>query len=137
MRDIVILTSIKIREVEATDICVKSADDLSRRCAVFLLNSAVLTSFGAYAYRPLALEQFKQLLPQATSYVGYPATADAIRILTGVSVNLNRGLIKMAVGDKAIVFRLAYRVADPTRKGTITAQQVLADYEIGLMEKTR
>jgi hypothetical protein len=128
---------VKIKEVKATDRCVKSADDLSGRSAVFLLNSAVLTSFGAYTYRPLALEEFKQLLPQSVSYIGYPATADAIRILTGVSVSLNRGPIKMIVGDRAIVFRLAYRVADPTRKGTITAQQILADYEIGLLEKTK
>ena len=128
---------VKIKEVKATDRCVKSADDLSGRSAVFLLNSAVLTSFGAYTYRPLALEEFKQLLPQSVSYIGYPATADAIRILTGVSVSLNRGPIKMIVGDRAIVFRLAYRVADPTRKGAITAQQILADYEIGLLEKTK
>jgi len=128
---------VKIKEVEATDRCVKSADDLSGRSPVFLLNSAVLTSFGAYTYRPLALEEFKQLLPQSVSYIGYPATADAIRILTGVSVSLNRGPIKMIVGDRAIVFRLAYRVADPTRKGAITAQQILADYEIGLLEKTK
>lgn len=123
-------------KVEATDKCVKSTRDLSECSAVFLLNSAVLTSFGAYSYRPLGLEEFKQLLPQSVSYVGYPATADAIRFLTGVSVSLNRGLIKMAVGDRAIVFRLAYRVGDPSRKGTITAQQILADYEIGLLEKT-
>ena len=128
---------VKIKEVEATDRCVKSADDLSGRSPVFLLNSAVLTSFGAYTYRPLALEEFKQLLPQSVSYIGYPATADAIRILTGVSVSLNRGPIKLIVGDRAIVFRLAYRVADPTRKGAITAQQILADYEIGLLEKTK
>ena len=130
---------VKIKEVEATDRCVKSADDLSGRSPVFLLNSAVLTSFGAYTYRPLALEEFKQLLPQSVShsYIGYPATADAIRILTGVSLSLNRGPIKMIVGDRAIVFRLAYRVADPTRKGNITAQQILADYEIGLLEKTK
>ena len=110
-----------------------SEEELS---TIYLLNSAVMTSFGTYIYQPLSLAGFRELLPQAVSYIGYPETAEAIRILTGVSVSLNRGTIKMAVGDKGIIFRLGSRVTDPTKKGVIGVQEVLRAYEIGLLERT-
>jgi uncharacterized protein DUF1874 len=101
---------------------------------MYLLNSAVITSFNTFRYTPLTLEDAKFLLQNRLweSAIGYEATADAISTLTGVSISVNRQEITMQEDDSAIVFRLKFR-ADPTKKGEYTADFIAGNCEIGFL----
>jgi len=101
----------------------------------YLLNSAVITSPGLYEYKLISLDEFRRLLPGAESYIGYQETVEAIKILTGVEVELNRGTIKMKEGDEALVFRLTSRVAIPALKGEVGIETLLQNLEIGLLKR--
>lgn len=103
---------------------------------IYLLNSAVVTTPGSYRYKYISVEEFKKLLSAGVqSYIGYEETTEAIKILTGVVVPTNRGTIRMYKGDKAVIFRLTSRVADPTKKGEVGVEEILNNCEIGLLEK--
>lgn len=100
----------------------------------YILNSAVITAPGAYNYRLIELgEVIEFLRGNPLSTIGYPQTAEALSMLTGISVVVNRKQIKMGVGDRALVFRLTCRLDDPTLKGTLTKEFIMANYEAGLL----
>lgn len=103
----------------------------------YLLNSAVITTPGVYSYTLISVDELRERIRERDfeSYIGYAETAEAIATLTGVPIPLNRGTIKMRVGDEAIIFRLTSRVADPARKGGISIAAILHNCEIGILKK--
>jgi hypothetical protein len=105
----------------------------------YLLNSAVITTPGTYSYQLINVELLKEFLKKGewNSTIGYKSTAMALEKLTGIKIPVNRKLIKMNVGDVAIVFRLTKRIIDPSRKNEISIKEVLENCEIGLLKKTR
>ena len=103
----------------------------------YILNSAVITSPGTYRYRLLSVEEAKDWLDRGGFYstIGYEETADAFERIFGVRPEVRRELIKMNPGDEALVFRLTKRLGDVSKKGHIGMEEVLANLEIGLLER--
>jgi hypothetical protein len=105
--------------------------------AVWLLNSAVLPAgaYGAYRYAAASWRDVREALarahvvvhaagcacgrPHVLSRIGYAETAHLIQRMTGVDVPLSREVSALAPGDRALVVRLRFRVADPTEKGAL------------------
>jgi hypothetical protein len=107
----------------------------------YILNSAVLTSFGRFGYQPMTAAEARAWLASGPfdSRIGYQETADALTALTGVPIDLNRTLVQMAPGDEALVFRLVLPPGtariQPGDKGRLTPEFVLANCEIGLLRR--
>lgn len=104
----------------------------------YLLNSAVITSYGEYSYHPLSLDEGKEYLGYGfQSTIGYPQTAEALSLLTGCEIPVNRKQIKMDRGDSALVFRLTCRLDDPALKGKLSTEFVLKNYELGILVRIK
>jgi hypothetical protein len=108
----------------------------------YVLNSAVLTTFGCYEYEALT-DGARAWLQDGPflSTVGYQETARALTTLTGVEVLVNRRTIQMEVGDEALVFRLvlppgAQRL-EPTAKGVLGAEFIREHCEIGVLRRLK
>jgi hypothetical protein len=105
----------------------------------YILNSAVITGAGTYTYRLITPEDARTWLADGpyTSTIGYEETQEALRVLTGVNVHINRVGVMMEPGDEALVIRLAPsmggRRIDPRLKGKLTPDEVLASFELGLL----
>jgi len=104
-----------------------------------LLNSAVVTNWGTWEYRPASLEEAKRWLQEGDwhSTIRYPDTAEVIRRLTGVDVPVRNEAIKMKVGDEALVFRIKFeeggaRIAQEM-KGKLDPQWIERNLEIGFL----
>jgi hypothetical protein len=109
----------------------------------YLLNSAVLTSFGLFYYSPISPEKAREWYGDGAnviSTIGYEETALALSELLGRPVPVNRVTIKMEVGDEALVFRLVLPAGspriDPKDKGTIAQHVQAGHWELGLLRKT-
>ncbi len=103
----------------------------------YILNSAVITSPGVYIYRLIDVEEAKRWLEEGgwESTLGYEETAKALEYLTGMTIPVNRKLVKMEAGDEALVFRLTVRLDDPALKGKVGKEFVLKNCEIGILSR--
>ncbi len=101
----------------------------------YLLNSAVITSPGRYEYRLVLPDEAVAWLRRGSfaSRIGYPATADHVKVLSGIRPELNREPTAMNPGDEALVVRLKYRMQDPGRKAA--HQPSSEDWEYGILKK--
>jgi len=101
----------------------------------YLLNSAVITAPGRYEYRLVSSEEAAAWLRQGNfiSRIGYPATADHIKALSGIRPELSREATAMQPGDEALIVRLKYRIADPAQK--INHAPAPEDWEYGILTK--
>lgn len=99
----------------------------------YLLNSAVITSPGTYHYHLVTADDAARWIQAGgwVSKIGYPATADHIRDLSGIRPELSREVVAMQPGDEALVVRLKYRIADPALKKT--HQPGPEDWEYGVL----
>jgi hypothetical protein len=104
---------------------------------IFLANAFSLNMLGAIpqqgltlTVRPLSLEEVKELLSSNsfTSAVGHESTASVLTLLTGVETPVNRVAIKLAAGDKLIVFQLQVRLQEGQ---VLSAEEVFALYNEG------
>jgi len=109
----------------------------------YILNSAVITSPGEYRYRLVSLDEAKTFLAGGDwlSTIGYQETADALSLITGIHVPMNRKTVTMEVGDLALVFRLVFppgtdRLAVQS-KGKEGIEFILKHCELGFLEKLR
>lgn len=107
----------------------------------YILNSAVVTTFGLYKYEPITTEQAIEFLADGdfVSTIGYAETAAALSVLIGREIPVNRIIIAMKPGDQALVFRLTFppgssrlNVGD---KGNLTPEFVLENCELGLLTR--
>ena len=103
----------------------------------YILNSAVITSPGRYEYFHISPEEAKNWLQKGgyLSTIGYPETADALELMTGISVAVNRQQITMQPGDEALVFRLTKRLNLPENKGKVGVSVILNNCEIGILRR--
>jgi hypothetical protein len=112
--------------------------------AKYILNSAVLTSFGLFFYTAITPEEAREWYgdgAEVVSTVGYAETAEALSQLLGRPVSVNRTTITMQEGDEALVFRLVLPAGspriDPKDKGTITSHVNAGHWELGLLRRLR
>jgi hypothetical protein len=110
----------------------------------YILNSAVLTSFGLFYYTAITSEEAREWYgdgAEVVSTIGYEETAQALSQLLGRPVPVNRVTIKMEVGDEALVFRLVLPPGSPRidskDKGTITQHVQAGHWELGLLRRLK
>ena len=101
----------------------------------YILNSAVITTPGYYNYTIVPVLYMKNWLEDSpyTSTIGYAETAEALSLLTGHNIPVNRVQIKMQTGDEALIFRLTCRLEDVRQKGKLTPAFILANCEVGIL----
>jgi len=67
------------------------------------------------------------------SAVGHEATARFLSLLVGIEIPVNRVAVKMAAGDRAVVFRVLMRLPEGKVLGEEELRQV--PFEFGLLRK--
>lgn len=102
----------------------------------WILNSAVLTSWGDYSYVKITCEEARELLRSDVylSAIGHAATAAVLSEQLGVHVQFNRIQISMEVGDKAIVFRIRDRLME--NASLSHAELIALPSEFGILTRT-
>jgi len=102
---------------------------------LFVLNTPVLTDWGAYSFRKLEEGEATTLLKEKpfVSAVGHEATASFLSWLTGISIPVNRVAVHMKAGDRAVVFRVLMRLPE----GKVLSEEELkrVPFEFGLLRK--
>lgn len=103
----------------------------------YILNSAVITTPGIYTYRLVGVDEAKKWIERGPfeSTLGYLETAVCLSAITGIPIKVNRKMVRMQEGDEALVFRLTCRLDDPRLKGQVEVDFILANCEIGILEK--
>lgn len=100
----------------------------------YILNTPILTEFGSYEFRKIGVEEAARCLTSGhISAVGHQGTADVLSAILGIVIPVNRIAVKMAAGDKAIVFRVLTRLEEGK---ILTAEELRAvPFELGLLER--
>lgn len=103
----------------------------------YILNSAVITTPGKYEYKLITLDEAKEWLSRGEfeSTLGYRETAEALSLLTGIEIPVNRKMVQFQSGDEALVFRLTCRLDSPELKGKVGVDFILNNCEIGILKK--
>ena len=86
---------------------------------IILMNSANMPADGVYIKRTISKNQFISLVKKATnikSSIGYESVSTLIKRLTGVSIEVNRGLTLIDEPYNIVGLTLDYRV-NPKEKG--------------------
>lgn len=78
---------------------------------ITILNTSILTEFGRYSYRPLTVEEARELVEENgfESAVGHQSTADVLTTLLGKTIPVNRQAYSQQPDDVALVFKLKGR----------------------------
>ena len=75
--------------------------------SVYLISAPVLPDFGEYSYILVSTEEARAILSKGfISVVWYQWAADYLRDILGVNVRINRGNVRLEVGDTAAVFQM-------------------------------
>jgi hypothetical protein len=106
-----------------------------------LLNTSILTSYGEYSYRPVSLQEAKQMIKDCQakgdgvkSAIGHKSTADLLTELLDFPVPVNRMEFKQTVNDVGLIFKLKQR---PPEGIILTREQLeMLGYEFGLLKRT-
>lgn len=101
---------------------------------ITILNTSVLTNYGAYVYEPLTLNESKSLISGGfESAVGHQSTCDILSVLLGKEIKLNRVQYSQKAGDVALIFKLKSR----SEEGKIlTAEEIeKIGYEFGRLTR--
>jgi hypothetical protein len=100
---------------------------------IYILNSPILTDFGTYTYKPISIEEAKEILKnnQFISAIGHESTAKLLSEILNINIKAERIQIKMSSGDVAIVFQVLTRLPE----GKILTKEELKNipFRLGLL----
>ena len=100
-----------------------------------LLNAPVLTNFGSFNFKPISIENARQLVAESVvSYIGHQSTCDILSQLLRIEVKFNRAQYFQEPGEKALIFKLKVRPAEGLILQTVEEIEKLG-YEFGLLER--
>ena len=109
--------------------------------ALILLNTSTLTSYGTFTYRPLSLEEARELVRETVaqgiavrSAIGHEATAELLTRLLQYPVAAQRIEVRQAVNETVLVFKLKGRVAEGRVLTLAELEEV--GYEFGLLTRS-
>ncbi len=109
----------------------------------YILNSAVMTTFGIWHYVRLNREQAHiwASTGDPISTVGYEQTAQELEQIIEIPVAVDRRVVVLEPGDQALVFRLVFppnspRI-NPEDKGKLSAAILAGHYELGLITRLK
>lgn len=98
---------------------------------------------GLYAYELISRDQASAWYhsgPRPVSTIGYEQTANALTLIIGHAIAVDRRAIHMEPGDEALVFRLVFPPGspriDPGEKGKLADAIMAGHYELGLLRRT-
>jgi len=101
----------------------------------YLMRAPILPGFGSYSYQSITLEKARELLGEGfISAIRYQWDADLLRDLLGFYVQINRGAVRLELGDRAVVFEFPEASTDETAGQDRDAKAPLC---IGLLERTK
>jgi len=100
----------------------------------YLMRAPILSGFGKYNYKSISLEEAREVLAGSSfvSAIKYQWDADLLRDLLGFYVPINRGEVKMDIGDLAVVFEFPEAPAGSSNPDK-DARMPLC---VGLLERT-
>lgn len=103
---------------------------------IAILNTSILTAFGAYTYEKSDLEEARSLVraDRYFSVIGHQATAEILTDLLGVEVPMNRIAYEQPVGEVALVFKLKGRPPEGVILDRAGVEAV--GYGFGLLTRT-
>jgi hypothetical protein len=107
----------------------------------YILNSAVITSPGIYAYRLVSPDEARAWAQAGPfiSTIGYAETAAFAAELLGVPVPTNRTTVRMEPDDEALVVRIVLPPGssriDPADKGRLGRLILEGHFELGLLTR--
>jgi len=99
-----------------------------------LLNCAILTGHGGFTYKPITVNEAKDLLVNGfESAIGHSATAQVLSTILEREIPVNRIQAKQQTGQTAIVFQMNRRIEE----GKILNFQEIEDigYTLNRLEK--
>ena len=100
-----------------------------------LLNTSILTVYGAFRYEPISLNQAKELVNsnELDSAVGHSSTAQVMGELLGIKVPVNRQTFQQRLGQQALVFKMDGRPPE----GVILSREEIEEmgYSWGLLKR--
>lgn len=105
----------------------------------YILNSAVVPTPGRYRDRLVTVDDARAWLAAGHwhSTIGYEETAKALEELCAVDIPVDRKVIRMEAGGKALVFRLIFppgwKRPDPGAKGGLGVDFIRAHCELGVL----
>ena len=101
---------------------------------IYILNAAIIPSYGKYIFRRMEIEEARELVKQGfVSAIGHEGTARVLSEMLGTEIPVNRIRVSMEPRDKAIVFRLLQRLPE----GKVLSREELekVPFELGLLER--
>ncbi|HEX8565165.1 MAG TPA: DUF1874 domain-containing protein [Pyrinomonadaceae bacterium] len=103
-----------------------------------LLNAPILTSYAMFEFKPLTLEQAKEIIHQAGSVqsaIGHVATAEILSELLEYRIEANRIDFYQTIEDVALIFKLKKRIGE----GQVLKREEIEKigYEFGLLKRLK
>lgn len=103
---------------------------------VTILNTSIVTSYGSFEYKPITLDQARDVVSTQgfDSAIGHASTAEIVSSLLGIQCPVNRVQYAQEEGDRALVFKLNGRAPE----GVILSRKEIEaiGYSWGLLIRT-
>ena len=103
---------------------------------IYLMRSPELPCFGEFSYKQIDVEEARTLISSGKfiSAIKYQWDADLLRDILGVYIPINRGEIKLEVGDVAVVF--SFLEEDSEEKEPLKKGPEKHLFHVGLLRRT-